>query len=48
VLGLIAGQFSLNAAFLASALIALGAATISMRLLFTGNFKRREQCLTSS
>jgi MFS family permease len=35
-------------AFLASALIALGAATISMRLLFTGNFKRREQCLTSS
>ena len=48
VLGLIAGRFSLNAAFLASALIALGAAAISMRLLFTGNFKRREQCLTSS
>jgi MFS family permease len=47
-LGLIAGRFSLNAAFLASALIALGAATISTRLLFTGNFKRREQCLTSS
>jgi hypothetical protein len=48
MLGLIAGRFCLNAAFLASALIALGAAAISMRLLFTGNFKRREQCLTSS
>jgi len=48
VLGLIAGRFGFDTAFLASALIALGAATFSIRLLFTGRFKRREQCLTSS
>jgi MFS family permease len=47
-LGLIAGQFGLDTAFLVSAVIALGAATISIRLLFTSCFKRREQCLTSS
>jgi predicted MFS family arabinose efflux permease len=46
VLGLIAGWFGLDTTFLASALIALGAATISIRLLSTGCFKRREQCLT--
>ena len=34
VLGLIAGRFGLDTAFLVSALIALGAATISIRLLF--------------
>jgi len=48
VLGLTAGRFGLDTVFLASALIALGAATISIRILFTGHFKRREQCLTSS
>src|SRR6516165_2939644 len=48
VLGLIASRFGFDTAFLASALIALGAATFSIRLLFTGRFKRREQCLTSS
>ena len=48
VLGLIAGRFGLDTAFLVSALIALGAATISLRLLFTGCFERREQCLMSS
>jgi MFS family permease len=47
-LGLIAGRFGLDTAFLVSALIALGAAAISLRLLFTGCFERREQCLTSS
>ena len=35
VLGLIAGRFGLDTAFLVSALIALGAATISIRLLFS-------------
>jgi hypothetical protein len=48
VLGLTAGRFGLDTVFLASALIALGAATISIRILFTGCCKRREQCLTSS
>jgi MFS family permease len=47
-LGLIAGRLGLDTAFLVSALIALGAATISLRLLFTGCFERREQCLMSS
>jgi MFS family permease len=46
-LGLIAGRFGLDTAFLVSALIALGAATISLRLLFTGYFERRVQCLMS-
>ena len=47
-LGLIAGHFSLGAAFLASAVIALGAAAIALRLLLAGCFERREQCLMSS
>jgi predicted MFS family arabinose efflux permease len=48
MLGLIAGRFGLDAAFLVSALIALGAAVIALRLLFTGCFERTEQCLMSS
>jgi MFS family permease len=47
-LGLVAGRFGLDTAFLVSALIALGAAVIALRLFFTGHFDRREPCLTSS
>jgi MFS family permease len=47
-LGLTAGRFGLGTAFLISALIALGAAAVALRLLFTGCFERTEQCLTSS
>jgi predicted MFS family arabinose efflux permease len=47
-LGLVAGRFGLDAAFLVSALIALGASAIALRVLFTGCFERREQCLMSS
>ena len=47
-LGLIAGQFGLDTAFLISALIALGTAWVALRLLFTACFGRTEQCLTSS
>ena len=47
-LGLVAGRFGLDAAFLVSALIALGAAVIALRLLFTHCFDRRQPCLTSS
>jgi len=46
-LGLIASCFGFATAFLVSALIALGAAAISLRLLCAGCFERREQCLTS-
>jgi hypothetical protein len=48
MLGLVAGRFGLDAAFLVSALIALGASVIALRLLFTGCFERTEQCLMSS
>jgi predicted MFS family arabinose efflux permease len=44
-LGLVAVRFGLDAAFLVSA---LGASAIALRLLFTGCFERREQCLMSS
>jgi MFS family permease len=47
-LGLIAGRFGLDTAFLISALIALGTAGVALRLLFTACFGRTEQCLTSS
>jgi MFS family permease len=47
-LGLVAGRFGFDSAFLVSALIALGGAVIAVRLLFTGRFDRREPCLTSS
>jgi MFS family permease len=47
-LGLIAGRYGLAMAFLVSALIALGAAAIALRLLFTDGFARRQPCLTSS
>ena len=47
-LGLVAGRFGLDAAFLVSALVALGASAIALRVLFTGCFERREQCLMSS
>jgi MFS family permease len=47
-LGLIAGRFGFGAAFLVSALIALGAAAVALRLLFTESFKRTAPCLTSS
>ena len=47
-LGLIAGRFGVDTAFLISALIALGTAGVALRLLFTGCFGRTEQCLTSS
>jgi predicted MFS family arabinose efflux permease len=47
-LGLIAGRFGLGATFLVSALIALGAAVIALRLLFATHQKVREQCPTSS
>jgi MFS family permease len=47
-LGLIAGRFGLDTAFLVSALIAFGAAAIALRLLCTRYFERTEQCLTSS
>jgi MFS family permease len=47
-LGLIAGRFGLDAAFLISALIALGTAAVALRLLPTACFGRTEQCLTSS
>jgi MFS family permease len=46
-LGLIAGRFGLDTAFLISALIALGTAAVALRLLFTACFGRTEQCLTS-
>lgn len=46
-LGLVAGRFGLDTAFLVSALIALGTAAVAMRLLFAGCFERT-QCLTSS
>ena len=48
VLGLIAGRFGLDMAFLISALIALGTAAFALRLLLTERFERTEQCLTSS
>jgi MFS family permease len=48
VLGLAADRFGLDTAFLAGALIALGAAAVALRLVFTGCFARREQCLMSS
>jgi predicted MFS family arabinose efflux permease len=47
-LGLIAGRFGLDTAFLISALIALGTAGVALRLLFTAYLGRTEQCLTSS
>ena len=47
-LGLIAGRFGLDRAFLISALIALGTAAVALRLLFTERYERTEQCLTSS
>jgi predicted MFS family arabinose efflux permease len=47
-LGLIAARFGLDAPFLVSALIALGAAAIPMRLLFARTVNGREECLTSS
>jgi MFS family permease len=47
-LGLIASRFGFAAAFLVSALVALGAAGISLRLLCAGCFERGQQCLTSS
>ena len=47
-LGLIAGRFGLDTAFLISALVALGTAAFALRLLFTERFERTEQCLTSS
>jgi MFS family permease len=49
-LGLVAGRFGLDAAFLVSALLALGTAAIATRLIFTfsGCFERTEQCPTSS
>jgi MFS family permease len=47
-LGLVAGRFGLGTAFFVSALIALGAAVIALRLFFAGRFDRREPCLTSS
>ncbi len=47
-LGLVAGRFGLDAAFLVSALIALGCAVIALRLFFTGHFERSVPCLTSS
>lgn len=46
-LGLIAGRFGLDAAFLVSALIALGSAAIALHL-FLANQQRSCQCLTSS
>jgi len=47
-LGLIAGRFGLDTAFLASALIVLGSAAIVLRLLCSTCFEGREQCLMSS
>jgi MFS family permease len=47
-LGLIAGRFGLDTAFLVSALIALGTAAVALGLLSTGCFNRTAQCLTSS
>ena len=47
-LGLLAGSFGLDAAFLVSALIALAAAAIALRLLFGTPQGRSEQCLMSS
>lgn len=47
-LGLIAGRFGLDTAFLASALIALGTAAIAVRLLSTACFERTMPYLTSS
>jgi MFS family permease len=48
LLGLIAGRFGLDTAFLVSALLALGTAVVALRLIFTGCFERRKQCLMSS
>lgn len=48
-LGLIAGRFGFDTAFLISALIALGTAAIALRLLLTDRLEERtEQCLMSS
>ena len=47
-LGLVAGRFGFDTAFFVSALIALGAAVIALRLFFAGRFDRREPCLMSS
>lgn len=47
-LGLVAGQFGLGTAFLVSALVALGAGAIALRLFLTPGFERIEPCLTSS
>lgn len=47
-LGLIAGRFGLDTAFLISALVALGTAAVAVRLLFIKGFERTAQCLTSS
>jgi len=47
-LGLVAGWFGFGMAFFVSALLALGAAAISLRLLFMDCLDRREPCLTSS
>jgi predicted MFS family arabinose efflux permease len=47
-LGLVAGRFGLGTAFMVSALIALGAAAVALRLCLADRCQRREQCLTSS
>jgi MFS family permease len=47
-LGLIAGRFSLDSAFLVSALIALATAPVALRLLLTDCLERTEPCLMSS
>ncbi len=47
-LGLIGSRFGLATTFIVSALIALGAATVALRLLFRDSFDRRKPCLTSS
>jgi MFS family permease len=47
-LGLVAGRFGLDAAFLVSALIVLGAAAIALRLLFATRRERTQPCLMSS
>ncbi|HEX4407836.1 MAG TPA: arabinose transporter [Xanthobacteraceae bacterium] len=47
-LGLVAGRFGLDAAFLASALIVLGGAGIALRLLYAPAIERTAPCLMSS
>lgn len=47
-LGLVAGRFGLDTAFLVSAVIALGTAAAALYLLFAGRFSGREPCLMSS